>query len=149
MNNVISVKITNYDSAFNEYNDKYISDSLFNYITSEYVKRRNVIIRITGVKEDKQDKLYEAIKYTFKEKYKHYGEVDKLDDIYRVLLLVLGIFFVTLSQMFDVYFVKEIMMVAAWVVIWETVYDFLFKGTERKVKSNMYKTLVNSIVEFE
>lgn len=149
MNNVISVKITNYDSAFNEYNDKYISDSLFNYITSEYVKRRNVIIRITGVKEDKQDKLYEAIKYTFKEKYKQYGEVDKLDDIYRVLLLVLGIFFVTLSQMFDVYFVKEIMMVAAWVVIWETVYDFLFKGTERKVKSNMYKTLVNSIVEFE
>ena len=149
MNNVISIRIIDYDSAFNEFNDQYISDSLFNYIVNEYVKRKDVIIRISGVKEEKQDKLYEAIKYTFKEKYKNYTKVDKFDDVYRILLLILGIVFVTLNQMFDIYFIKEIMLVAAWVVIWETVYDFLFKGTDRKVKTNMYKSLVNSIVEFE
>ena len=41
------------------------------------------------------------------------------------------------------------MLVAAWVVIWETVYDFLFKGSGRKIKSKMYKSLINAIVEFE
>ena len=149
MNNVIYIDIKDYESAFNEFNDKYISDSLFNYITSEYSKTKNVIIKITGVKEGKQEKLYEAIRYTFKEKYKNYIKLDKFDDWYRFLLLILGILFVTLNQIFEIYFLKEIMLVAAWVVIWETVYDFLFKGSGRKIKSKMYKSLINAIVEFE
>ena len=149
MNNVIYIDIKEYESAFNEFNDKYISDSLFNYITSEYSKTKNVIIKITGVKEHKQEKLYEAIRYTFKEKYKNYIKLDKFDDWYRFLLLILGILFVTLNQIFEIYFLKEIMLVAAWVVIWETVYDFLFKSNGRKIKSKMYKSLINAIVQFE
>ena len=93
--------------------------------------------------------MYEAIRYTFKEKYKNYIRLDKFDDWYRFLLLILGILFVTLNQIFEIYFLKEIMLVAAWVVIWETVYDFLFKGSGRKIKSKMYKSLINAIVEFE
>ena len=133
MNNVINIDIKDYESAFNTYNDKYISDELVQYITDEYVKSKNVIIKITGVKE----------------KYKNYIKLDKFDDLYRFLLLILGILFVTLNQIFEIYFLKEIMLVAAWVVIWETVYDFLFKGSGRKIKSKMYKSLINAIVEFE
>ena len=85
MNNVIYIDIKDYESAFNEFNDKYISDSLFNYITTEYAKSKNVIIKITGVKDGRQEKLYEAIRYTFKEKYKNYIKLDKFDDWYRFL----------------------------------------------------------------
>ena len=81
--------------------------------------------------------------------YKNYIKLDKFDDWYRFLLLILGVLFVTLNQIFEIYFLKEIMLVAAWVVIWETVYDFLFKGSGRKIKSKMYKSLINAIVEFD
>lgn len=149
MNNVIYIDIKNYESAFNEFNDKYISDSLFNYITGECTKSKNIIIKITNVKENNQERLYEAIRYTFKEKYNNYVKIDKFDDLYRFLLLVLGNLFVILNQIFGIYFLKEIMLVAAWVVIWETIYDFLFKSNDRKNTRKMYKSLFNAIVEFE
>ena len=59
MNNVIYIDIKNYESAFNEFNDKYISDSLFNYITGECTKSKNIIIKITNVKENNQETNYE------------------------------------------------------------------------------------------
>ena len=65
------------------------------------------------------------------------------------MLLVLGNLFVILNQIFGIYFLKEIMLVAAWVVIWETIYDFLFKSNDRKNTRKMYKSLINAIVEFD
>lgn len=139
MNNVIYIDIKDYESAFNEFNDKYISDSLFNYITTEYAKSKNVIIKITGVKDGRQEKLYEAIRYTFKEKYKNYIKLDKFDDWYRFLLLILGVLFVTLNQIFEIYFLKEIMLVAAWVVYGKLFMIFCLKVVVEKLKVKCIK----------
>ena len=80
-------------------------------------------------------------------KVKYLNKIDKYDDYFRFLLLLLGIILIIISEIFSA-LLSELFLIAGWVVIWEVVYDILFTGIKRKQKLKIAQKLSTCEISF-
>lgn len=80
-------------------------------------------------------------------KVKSLNKIDKYDDYFRFLLLLLGIILIIISEIFSA-LLSELFLIAGWVVIWEVVYDILFTGIKRKQKLKIAQKLSTCEISF-
>ena len=80
-------------------------------------------------------------------KVKSLNKIDKYDDYFRFLLLLLGIILIIISEIFSA-LLSELFLIAGWVVIWEVVYVILFTGIKRKQKLKIAQKLSTCEISF-
>ena len=131
----IKIELNNLDNATNQFNNEVLDNELDNYIT-------NTSLHILP-----KEQLIKLIHTHYEKKVKQLKQIDKYDDYFRMILLLLGIILIIISEHLTS-FLSELFLIAGWVVVWEMVYDILFTGMKRKRSLNLYKKLATCKIEF-
>lgn len=147
----IKIKLENLEEATNKFNHEVLNDELDNYITSasmHTLHKERIILNINGLSNNNEQKeLITLIHTHYQNKVKQLNKIDKYDDYFRIILLLLGILLIIISEQFTS-FLSELFLIAGWVVVWEIVYDTLFTGIKRKRDLKLYKKLATCEIEF-
>lgn len=139
---MIDIELNNYEDAFNMFNQEEISESLNDYIVkkSKMVKG-NITLNIIGdLSEEEKDKFVTAIHRYYGLQTKNSKQIDRYDDYYRIGLVLIGSLIIIISDLFD-FFLGEVLLIAGWVVIYESFYDLLFNSAKRKFNRMKYQKL--------
>ena len=146
----MNIEIKNINDALNKYNNNLLNPELDNYLISEIIKSSKNINELSiksNLGKDEQDLLINAIHNNYNLKFKDLKLIDKYDDYLRLILLLLGVFLISISQETSS-FISEISLIAGWVFIWEMLYDILFKQIKRKRKAVIYRKLSKCKINF-
>lgn len=141
MKNII-LKIKSIDDLYEKYNNN-ISKDLFKYLINEcrYVKDdvKVIIYNQTNIKN--VDRL---IKDGLNE---YLNECKKIDNEYnkkQILFFIIGLIFIMISTLVTYKIINEVIIIAAWVVIWEVV-DISFNlDVQSSYGKKIIKKLINS-----
>ena len=140
----IKIKLENINKATNPFNESFLNDELDNYIINNCAhthSKERIEINISGLKKkEEQEQLQTLIHFHYQNKAKQLKKIDKYDDYFRLILLLLGIILIIISEQLTL-FLSELFLIAGWVVIWEMVYGILFTGIKRKRDYRLYKKL--------
>ena len=148
----INITLQNYNEALNKFNTNLLDNDLDQFIFNncKHVTKKekiSLIINSDNLNIEQQNQLKSIIHNYYRKEYNHFKKIDQYHDYFRGILLILGIIFIFLSEIFFSV-VKELFLIAGWVVIWEIVYDILFSGIKRKKEKMMYKKLAKCQIEF-
>ncbi len=148
----ININIDNPTDIYNKYNNNYLNDDLDNYLltNTKYIKRKEKItLNIKGnINKEDQIKIKKTINKHYMNKYNSLKIIDKYDDIYRFILLIIGISFIIISEKL-ISFISELFLIAGWVVIWEMIYDILFNQLKRNKDKNHYQKLASAKIKYQ
>ena len=148
---MINIDINNLEELENDYNKKHINKDLEEYIMecAKLMPRKEKIeLKInSNLNSIEQENAINLIHGYYKEKFKQYHLIDKYDDYFRIILLLLGILLIIISEQFTS-LISELFLIAGWVVVWEIVYDILFTSIKRKRDLKLYKKLATCEIEF-
>ena len=145
----IKIELENINDALNKYNKEELNEEMNEYILSccetKFFKTKKITLEIKGI--NKSEELSNIIHNFYKKKLTYLKKVDKIDDYFRLGLLLIGLIAIILSEYLPS-FISELFLIAGWVVIWEIVYDIIFIEIKKKRKANIYKELSKCIIEF-
>ena len=147
----INIKVGGLEDATNKFNNEVLNEELANYITSSCLhslQKERITLSIEGLPNiNHQEQLSKLIHSHYQSKVKQLNKIDKYDDYFRVILLLLGILLIIISEQFTS-LLSELFLIAGWVVVWEIVYDILFTSIKRKRDLKLYKKLATCEIEF-
>lgn len=148
----INITIENHNDIYNKFNDEFLNDELDNFLfnNSKSIKlKEKITINIKGkFTKEEEDTIKKTINNHYNHKYDHLKIIDKYDDIYRFILLIIGILLIIISENL-ISFISELFLIAGWVVIWEMVYDIIFNQLKRTKNKNHYHKLAQAQINFE
>ena len=146
MEKVIEINLVEEEDLYEKYNRNIISKELINYMirmSNTFSKKETIKIMIHNVKKGKnieakiKDKLLEEYEMCLKE-YKH-------NNLIQFIYLLIGIgllFLYALVSRGTV--IKEILLIAGWVVIWDTIEIEMFTDSQNKKRRKILKKLITS-----
>lgn len=147
----ITINLKSMEDAINKFNENVLNEELNNYIInscSHLHSKEKIELNIDGISnKEEQKKLENLIHSHYQTKVKQLNKIDKYDDYFRLILLLLGIVLIIISEQFTL-FLSELFLIAGWVVVWEVVYDIVFTGIKRKRDLNLYKKLNTCKINF-
>lgn len=140
MKNII-VNLKDESYLYEKYNNS-ISRDLVNYLVRE-AKFSDSDIKIIINTNLEIDNLETFIKNGLEQVYIETRKIDKIHNIKQFMFFVIGVVFLVLStiSLFDV--LKEIILIAGWVAIWEVVDISLNVDSELKLNRVLIKKLIN------
>lgn len=147
----IKITLENLDNAVSQFNNEVLNDELDRYITNarlHALHKERIILNVNGLSNSKeQEQLIKIIHTHYQNKVKQLNKIEKYDDYFRIILILLGILLIIISEQFTS-FLSELFLIAGWVVVWEVVYDILFTSIKRKRDLKLYKKLATCEIEF-
>ena len=147
----ITIKLEKIEDAMNPYNENVLKEELDNYIITscQHIhSKEKIVLNINNFSKKEDQKKVENIIHThYQAKVKQLNKIDKYDDYFRLVLLLLGIILIIISEQFTS-LISELFLIAGWVVVWEVVYDILFTGIKRKRDLTLYKKLTTCQIIF-
>lgn len=149
----VKVELNGLCDVLNKFNKDMISQDLDNYIVglceNKFFRKKSITLEVFGINDFNDKEIFRNIIHDhYRNRVNFYSKLDKFDDVYRICLLILGIFAILLSENF-VSFLSELFLIAGWVVIWEIIYDVIFNEIKRKRRENIFKKLANSNIIFK
>ena len=91
----VNITIESHNDIYNKFNDEFLNDELSNFLldSSKSIRQKEKIaINIKGkFTKEEEDKIKKVINNHYNHKYGHLKQIDKYDDIYRLILLIIGI----------------------------------------------------------
>ena len=147
----VNIKLETLEDATNKFNNEVLSEELDNYVIHSCLHtlhKERIILNVNGLsKKEEQEQLKKIIHHHYQNKVKQLSKIDKYDDYFRIILLLLGILLIIISEQFTA-LLSELFLIAGWVVVWEIVYDILFTGVKRKRDKKIYQKLATCEIEF-
>ena len=147
----INIKLKNIEDATNPFNESLLNEELDNYIVNNckhISSKENIILNVNNLsKKEEQEQLLTLIHHHYQNKVKQLNKIDKYDDYFRLILLLLGIILIIISEQF-ISLLSELFLIAGWVVVWEVVYDILFTGIKRKRDLKLCQKLSTCKINF-
>lgn len=143
MKNII-VNIENKSDIYEKYNNA-LSRELINYLIRES-KFTNSDIKIIVNTNLKLDNIETFIKEGLKNAYNETKIIDRSHDTKQLTLLLIGTIFLIISTLtFNI--IKEIIIIAGWVAIWEAFDISLNVDSKLKLTRKLIKKLINCKIE--
>lgn len=145
MKKEIIVKLSSLEDATSHFNSSILSQELDDYLSQQAVfcKKNTITLIITGISNSEEQMILNNLIHDYyRKKAMLFKKKDQRDDIKRILLLVIGTLLLIVTSILKS-FVSEIILVASWVAIWESVYDLFFVNPERKSTYHIYQKLAN------
>ena len=147
----INIKLKNIEDATNPFNESLLNEELDNYIVNNckhISSKESIILNVNNLsKKEEQEQLLTLIHHHYQNKVKQFNKIDKYDDYFRLILLLLGIILIIISEQF-ISLLSELFLIAGWVVVWEVVYDILFTGIKRKRDLKLCQKLSTCKINF-
>lgn len=144
---IINVNIKNTNDFFEIYNDKIISQQLLKYLieSAKSIGNKKFKIVITSKLDINFNDL---LINNFKRELENSYIEKKRTNLAQLCLIVLGIFFISLSVLFKKYLVShEILLIIGWVPIWEAIDIELFRDSKARKRRYLLNKLLNSKIE--
>lgn len=152
--NTVRINIKNKEDYKNIYNDNELSSELKQYIL-DHIKSKNTKQNIklditTDFKMDDKDRLNLTymIRRAFGLDVSEIMNIAKKRRIKNLLIFLIGIFFlIAYSFIPKTIFINELILIIGWVLIWESIYNFLFKNIETKLMILRRKQIIKSKIQ--
>jgi len=144
MKNII-VNLNSKDDLYEKYSNG-LSRDLVSYLVRE-AKYADSNIKIIVNTNLEVDNLETFIKKGLEEVYMETRKIDKIHNIKQFMFFIIGIVFLILSTMGLFSILKEIIIIAGWVAIWEVVDISLNVDSELKLNRTLIRKLINSNFE--
>ena len=144
MKNII-VNLNSKNDLYEKYSNG-LSRDLVNYLVRE-AKYADSNIKITINTNLEVDNLEMFVKRGLEEAYKETKKIDKIHNIKQFMFFIIGLVFLILSTMGLFSILKEIIIIAGWVAIWEVVDISLNVDSELKLSRTLIRKLINSKFE--
>ncbi len=141
----ILVNLKSESDLYEKYSDN-ISNELINYLIKESKYTKNDVKIVINTKLNIKN-LDSLIKNALIKTYEETRKVDRIHNVKQILFFILGIVFLIFSTfvLFDL--VKEIVIIAGWVAIWEVVDISLNVDSELKINRKLIKKLIECRIE--
>lgn len=145
----IDIYVENKDVLFETYNKEFVSSNLIEYILNKttYLKKNEDVSLILHVtKETKGCSL--MIRKGLQEEYRNNVRNHNIMNIKQTLLLLLGLCLLFISTLIDdTDILNEVILIGAWVPIWEAIELELLTDTKEKRKRKQLKKLLECNIE--
>ena len=149
--NEIQVTLQTLEDALSHYHPEVLSPELDDYLSTQVrlLTTKQVQLNVHGLSKPKeQEKFQEVVHHYYERKTKVLLKTDSSRDIYRIVLLFLGIFFIVLASVLN-FVLQEVILIAGWVAIWEMVSDVLFTEKVRRDEIKITKQLATCKILFD
>ncbi len=147
----IDINLNSLDEALGKYNKEELSDDFDSYLIAHCAflsfKNNLLVLNIKGLPKKNWKKLDDIIHSYYLNKLNRYNKIDDIESYIRIGFFIIGILAILISELFTS-FLSELFLIAAWVIVWELVYDLLFKEIKRRRKAKIYKYLANAKIVF-
>ena len=142
---IIVLNIKQEEDLYEKYSNN-VSRDLINYLIRE-TKYVNDDIKIKINTKLKIDNIENIIKNGLMKIYNESRKFDKILDSKQIMFFIIGVMFLLLSSLIPTALIKEIIIIAGWVAIWEVVDISLNVDSELKLNRKLVKKLMNSNIE--
>ena len=142
---IIVLNIKQEEDLYEKYSNN-VSRDLINYLIRE-TKYVNDDIKIRINTKLKIDNIENIIKNGLMKIYNESRKFDKILDSKQIMFFIIGVMFLLLSSLIPTALIKEIIIIAGWVAIWEVVDISLNVDSELKLNRKLVKKLMNSNIE--
>ncbi len=152
---IVKINVDSIDDIFNKFDSNDISDDLAIYIEnrcSRVKKQEMQIDIITKEKLDSKDKekVVIAIRSHFGLETKYSIEDIKMRKIINAILFLIGIFILIFKNLLPlINTITDIADILAWVIMWESVYNLVFRDTQSDIKIDRAKKISNCQIKFK
>ena len=146
MEKIIEVDIYSLDDFLEPYNKKMVSRNLIDYIIKCASTIDNTEVKI---KINKKIKLSceEMLREGFNQEYEHYLRINTRDNYLQLIYLVIGVFMLILSRLISKTSIfDEILLIGAWVLIWESISIEMFNDASNRQKRLILKKLAKALI---
>ena len=138
--------------ALNPFNSNILANELNDYILDccEFLPQKKDVLNIVvkGLAHKEQDKFANVLHIYYQNKLCEYKKIFDMEQSIRFVFFIIGVLAILISELFSS-FLEELFLIAAWVIVWEIIYDLLFKQIKRIKKAKIYKYLANAKISFK
>lgn len=144
---VIEVNLKSEDELLEKYSGKF-SNELLKYLINES-KYTDESLKIVVKTNMEADSVKDVIKSGLKSALKNAEYIDKLYNNKQILLFIMGITILIISTLILNQVIKEIVIIAGWVFIWEVIDISLNTDIETRITKRTIKKLLKSRIVVE
>lgn len=155
MENIIKIHLKERKDYINKYNERILSYELSNYILEE-LKGINTKTKIKfSISSDfemenlEKTNLVDMIRNNFGADISEIINLSKKQILANLLLLFIGITFITISTLLKIKLLAQFSLIFGWVLLGEAICNFLYKGIENNHKISRRKQIVKAKAIFE
>lgn len=153
----IDITLDNYFDSVSKFNKNTLNEELSNYIFKECIGinlKNKIILRIKpqfNITKEQKESLVDMIRSNYGIDISENLIHIKHENIKKLLLIIIGIVFVLLSEIFslkNIIIINEVFLIVGWVAIWEAIYSIIFVDLKRKLDIKRLKKLTTCKIEF-
>lgn len=155
MKNIINIHLKSSNDYKNQFNERILSYQLSNYILEELkgmdTKQKIEFNVSTEFKIDEQEKdtLVDMIRNSFGADISEIMNITKKQRMIHYIILLIAIILIILSFILQAKILAEFILILGWVLLGESICNFLYKGMETNHNIARRKQIVNAKVIFK
>ena len=155
MEKIINIHLKEKDDYKNKYNENILSYDLSNYILEELKgvdTKQKIEFNISTefeISEQEKNILVDMIRNNFGADISEIMNIAKKHRIIDYFILIISIILITISFMLNLKLLAEVILILGWVLLGESICNFLYKGMEIRYKILRRKQIVNAKVAFK
>lgn len=144
MEKIIEIDLLNKEDFFEKYNYTEVSKDLINYIIKKaFMNRKAKKIKIILNNNFKIDNMTNILKEGIQKEYNLSYKHLKYNNVIQLVFIILGVFSLFIASLLkNSAILNEIVVIGAWVLLWETIDLELFSDTEERRKRKILKKLL-------
>ena len=155
MKKIININLRDSYDYKNQYNEKILSYQLSNYILEELKgvdTKQKIEFNISTefeISEQEKNILVDMIRNNFGADISEIMNIAKKHRIIDYFISIISIILITISFMLNLKLLAEFILILGWVLLGESICNFLYKGMEIRYKILRRKQIVNAKVAFK
>lgn len=152
---IIHIDIEDMDDVYNCFNKNDLSEELQYYIEDQCGRTNSneVIFRITTreeLPEEEKERLVDTIRRHYGLDVRHCELQIKKNKIINILFFIIGVLLLfLLHNVQDLDFIPEVLDIVVCLVIWESIYNLIFKDFQIDLEVGLSKKIYTSRIEFK
>ena len=155
MKKIIKIHLNNSNDYKNQYNEEILSYHLSNYILEELKgidTKQKIEFNISTefeINELEKNTLVDMIRNNFGADISEIMNVAKKQRMIHYLILMISIVLITISSILQMKLLAQFILILGWVLLGESICNFLYKGMEINHKISRRKQIVNAKIIFK
>lgn len=155
MENMIDIHLKTKEDYQNDYNEKIFSYKLSNYILEETKgislkeKIKFNVIPEFYMSEEEKNGFVDMLRNNYGADVGEIIHLKQKDYLSNILILLLGIIFVVIYALLKDKLLAQFMLILGWVLIGETIVNFLHKGAEHRYNIERRKQIIKAKIVFK
>ena len=155
MKKIIKIHLNNFNDYKNQYNQELLSYHLSNYILEELKgidTKQKIEFNISTtfeINELEKNTLIDMIRNNFGADISEIMNIAKKQRMIHYLILIISIILITISSILQMKLLAQFILILGWILLGESICNFLYKGMEINHKISRRKQIVNAKIVFK